>query len=84
MFNPVLELTHNHGTEDDPNFSYHNGNTEPKGFGHTGFLVDDVYKACAEYEEAGIEFVKKPDGGKIKGIAFIKGLEGFLFLLFLF
>ena len=27
---PVLELTHNHGTESDPSFSYHNGNTEPQ------------------------------------------------------
>ena len=31
---PVLELTHNHGTESDPTFSYHNGNADPKvGFG---------------------------------------------------
>lgn len=27
---PVLELTHNHGTENDASFSYHNGNTDPK------------------------------------------------------
>lgn len=27
---PVLELTHNHGTESDAAFSYHDGNTEPK------------------------------------------------------
>lgn len=38
----VLELTHNHGTEDEPAFSYHNGNTDPRGFGHTGFLCDDL------------------------------------------
>ena len=49
LFNPVLELTHNHGTEDDAAFSYHNGNTEPKGFGHVGFLVDDVYQVCGVY-----------------------------------
>ena len=40
---PVLELTHNHGTEDDEKFQYYSGNeADRKGFGHLGFLVDDV------------------------------------------
>ena len=40
---PVLELTHNHGTEQDENFQHYNGNeAERKGFGHLGFLVDDA------------------------------------------
>ena len=30
----LLELTWNYGTEKDENFSYHNGNDEPQGFGH--------------------------------------------------
>ena len=32
----VLELTHNHGTESDPNFKgYASGNADPgRGFGH--------------------------------------------------
>ena len=30
-YEPVIELTHNHGTEDDDKFSYHNGNTEDNG-----------------------------------------------------
>lgn len=30
----ILELTWNHGTEKDENFSYHDGNKEPQGFGH--------------------------------------------------
>jgi lactoylglutathione lyase len=55
FLNPVLELTHNHGTENDENFSYLNGNTEPyKGFGHIGYLVDDVFKACEYLEQQGV------------------------------
>jgi lactoylglutathione lyase len=30
----ALELTHNHGTENDPNQKYHAGNQEKDGFGH--------------------------------------------------
>jgi hypothetical protein len=30
----TLELTHNHGTESDPDQSYHAGNQERDGFGH--------------------------------------------------
>jgi lactoylglutathione lyase len=41
-FAPVLELTHNHGTETDDNFRHFNGNEEGRqGFGHIGFLVDE-------------------------------------------
>jgi len=76
-FNPILELTHNHGTESDPDFSYHNGNTEPKGFGHIGFLVDDVHAASAKIENAGYSFVKKPNDGKMKGLAFARDPDGY-------
>ena len=30
----LLELTWNHGTEKDADFKYHDGNSEPQGFGH--------------------------------------------------
>lgn len=30
----LLELTWNYGTEKDENFSYHDGNKSPQGFGH--------------------------------------------------
>lgn len=33
-FEGLLELTWNHGTENDAGFKYHNGNDEPQGFGH--------------------------------------------------
>ena len=46
----VLELTHNWGTEDQEDFHYHNGNTEEggKGFGHTGYLVDNLEEVIEE------------------------------------
>jgi lactoylglutathione lyase len=59
MFAPVLELTHNHGTEDEESFQHYNGNEDGRqGFGHIGFLVDDVYKACDGIRPMGYGFRK--------------------------
>lgn len=74
----VIELTHNHGTENDSEFTgYHDGNANPKGFGHIGVTVPDVEEACARFEELGVEFVKRPNDGGMKGIAFIKDPDGY-------
>ena len=73
----LLELTHNHGTEADDGFSYHNGNDDPRGFGHIGLSVPDVYAACERFTELGVEFVKRPDDGNMKGLAFIRDPDGY-------
>lgn len=78
MFHPVLELTHNHGTEKDDKFQHYNGNEEGRqGFGHIGFLVDDVYEACDAIRPMGYGFRKEPDGGSMKGLAFCYDPDGY-------
>ena len=80
-YEPVLELTHNHGTENDETFSYHNGNDEDKGqvrgFGHVGFLCDDLDKACEFLEKEGCAFKKKPQDGNMKTLAFVYDPDGY-------
>uniref|UniRef100_A0A2K6FW43 Aldoketomutase n=1 Tax=Propithecus coquereli TaxID=379532 RepID=A0A2K6FW43_PROCO len=66
----TLELTYNWNTEDDETQSYHSGNSDPRGFGHTGIAVPDVHGACKRSKELGVKFVKKPDDGKMKVLAY--------------
>ena len=74
----LVELTHNWGTESDADFAgYHDGNAQPQGFGHIGISVPDVYAASKRFEQLGVEFVKRPDDGKMKGLAFIKDPDGY-------
>ncbi|VWU50673.1 glyoxalase I [Hepatocystis sp. ex Piliocolobus tephrosceles] len=75
---PVLELTHNHGTEHDQNFAYHNGNVEPRGFGHIGFLVNDIESYCNELKSLNIPFKKELKDGLMHNIAFIYDPDNYL------
>ena len=78
MFGPILELTHNHGTEKQEDFKHFNGNEEGRqGFGHIAFVVDDVYAACDNIRDMGYGFRKEVDGGNMKGLAFAFDPDGY-------
>lgn len=68
----IVELTHNYGTENDPDYKITNGNTEPyKGFGHLCISVDNIQAACQRLEDAGYKFQKKLTDGRMRHIAFV-------------
>lgn len=73
----ILELTHNYGTENDADFSYHNGNGDPRGFGHICFAVPNLSEAVKWFDENHVVFQKRPEDGSMKDIAFIKDPDGY-------
>jgi len=73
----VLELTHNHGTENQDGPVYHNGNTDPRGFGHICVSVPDIEAACQRFEDLGVTFQKRLTDGRMKNLAFIKDPDGY-------
>jgi lactoylglutathione lyase len=75
---PVLELTHNHGTEKMEDFRYANGNEESKlGFGHIGFLVNDVDAFRPPLEKTGVVCCEKPGEGLVKEAVFAVDPDGY-------
>mmetsp|Transcript_40415 Transcript_40415/g.130327 ORF Transcript_40415/g.130327 Transcript_40415/m.130327 type:complete len:427 (-) Transcript_40415:1612-2892(-) len=91
MTGTTLELTHNHGSEEDDSFSVWSGNCGSdlpaesplfragvvRGFGHIAFNVEDVYAMSAALEAAGVAFQKRPDEGRMKGLAFCLDPDGY-------
>lgn len=54
------------------------GNSEPcRGFGHIAVMTPDVYAASTELEAAGVLFQKRPDEGRMKGLAFALDPDGY-------
>lgn len=45
-------------------------------------MVPDVYAACKRFEELGVAFVKRPDDGRMKGLAFIKDPDNYWIEIF--
>jgi lactoylglutathione lyase len=73
----ILELTHNWGSETDPECQYHDGNASPQGFGHICFSVPDLDAAIAWFDQHKVTYVKRPEQGKMKDVAFIKDPDGY-------
>jgi lactoylglutathione lyase len=74
----LIELTHNHGTENDPEYTINNGNKEPnRGFGHLCISVDNIQAACQRIEDAGYKFQKKLTDGRMRHIAFALDPDGY-------
>ncbi|KAL8872431.1 MAG: hypothetical protein Q9174_001940 [Haloplaca sp. 1 TL-2023] len=73
----VLELTWNYGTEKDAEFKYHDGNSEPQGFGHVCITVDDLDAACQRFEDKGVSWKKRLTDGRMKNVAFVLDPDGY-------
>ena len=73
----ILELTHNWGTETDADFKYHDGNAQPQGFGHICFSVPDLAAAVKWFDDNQVAYVKRPEQGKMRDVAFIKDPDGY-------
>ena len=83
-----VEITWNHGSETAEGALYNTGNSDTTGvpngdkvkggFGHLGITVPDVYETCDRLHKLGVPFHKSPNGGGMKGIAFIKDPDGYL------
>ncbi len=73
----VLELTHNHGTEQQEGAVYHDGNSEPRGFGHICVSVPDIQAACRRFDELQVPYQKRLEEGRMKHLAFIKDPDGY-------
>ncbi|XP_072049668.1 lactoylglutathione lyase-like [Amphiura filiformis] len=73
-----IEFRYEYGTDTDESFKgYHNGESDPRGFGHIAVCVPNIDDACKRLEELGVEFAENPKQGKMSGPAYIKDPDGY-------
>ncbi|OAX83800.1 lactoylglutathione lyase [Emergomyces africanus] len=73
----MVGLTWNYGTEQREGKVYHDGNSEPQGFGHICVSVDDLEAACARLEEQKVVWKKRLTDGRMKNVAFVLDPDGY-------
>jgi len=78
----VLELTHNWGTESQADFRYHDGNAQPQGYGHVGIAVPDLDAAIRWLDDNRAVYVKRPEQGKMRDVAFVRDPDGYWIEIF--
>ncbi|EWC47316.1 hypothetical protein DRE_00284 [Drechslerella stenobrocha 248] len=71
----IVELTHNYGTESNPEYTICNGNDEPHR--DIAISVDNLQGACDRLEQANVAFKKKLSEGRMRHIAFAKDPNGY-------
>jgi lactoylglutathione lyase len=72
-----LQLKWYYGTEKEEGKVYHDGNTDPKGFGHICVSVDDIQVACQRWEDMGAAWHKRLDDGPFR-VAFMLDPDGYV------
>jgi lactoylglutathione lyase len=75
----LLELTWNYGTEKKEGPVYHDGNSEPQGFGHICLSVENLDEACKFMDSKDVKWKKRLTEGRMKDVAFVLDPDGRLF-----
>lgn len=65
------------GTEKQEGKVYHDGNSEPQGFGHICVSVDDLDEACKFLDSKGVKWKKRLTEGRMKNVAFVLDPDGY-------
>jgi lactoylglutathione lyase len=65
------------GTEKQEGKVYHDGNSEPQGFGHICVSVDDLDEACKFLDSKDVKWRKRLTEGRMKNVAFVLDPDGY-------